>query len=136
MPSDLTRRTFLTRAALAAAAAGVPALAIGKPRQQISAVATDFMAKHNVPGLSIAIAKDGRLVTAQGFGVANTSTQEPVTPDHVFRIASVSKPITSAVIFALVEAGKVRLTDTIFGKDAVLGLDFGQPPFKPYVADI
>ena len=132
---DLTRRTFLTRAAFAAAA-GVPALAIATPRQQIRALATDFMAKHNVPGLSIAIAKDGRLVTAQGFGVANTSTQEPVTPDHVFRIASVSKPITSAAIFALVEAGKVRLTDRIFGKDAVLGLDFGQPPFKPYVADI
>ncbi len=144
-----SRRTFLTTMALTAVA-GVPGLARQDRRQpgrdvsaiapaeleDMRALATAFMTRHNVPGLSIAIAKDGRLVFVEGLGEADTGRKEPVTPAHLFRIASVSKPLTSATIFALVEAGKLRLTDTIFGRDSVLGTAFGRPPFKPYVADI
>src|SRR5262245_47264831 len=100
------------------------------------ALVTAFMTAHGVPGISIAIAKDGRLVFTEGLGLANADKKEALTPAHLFRIASVSKPITSATIFALVEAGKLRLTDRIFGTDAILGTDFGRPPFKPYVADL
>jgi len=144
-----TRRTFLTTVACTVVA-GVPALARLETRQrdrevtaiapveveEMRALATAFMTQHNVPGLSIAIAKDGRLVFVDGLGLADTGRKEPVTPAHLFRIGSVSKPFTSATVFALVEAGKLRLSDTIFGRDAVLGTDFGRPPFKPYVAAI
>jgi CubicO group peptidase (beta-lactamase class C family) len=47
------------------------------------------MAQHDVPGLSIAIAKDDRLVYATGFGLADREPEEPVTVRSRFRIASV-----------------------------------------------
>jgi CubicO group peptidase (beta-lactamase class C family) len=145
----MTRRTFLSGVALTAAV-GIPGLAFARTRQrgrgvdaiapaelaEMRALATTFMTNHNVPGLSMAIAKDGRLVFVEGLGLGNTEKKEPVTPAHLFRIASVSKPITSATIFALVEAGRVRLTDRIFGADSLLGTDFGRPPFKPHVAEL
>src|SRR5262249_34979681 len=61
-----------------------------------------FMQQYAVPGASIAIAKDDRLVYAHGFGVADTTTRDAVTVNSLFRIASVTKPITSAAIFTLV----------------------------------
>ena len=50
---------------------------------------------------------------------------EKVTPENLFRIASVSKPITSVTIFTLIEKGRLKLSDRVFGPDAVLGTDFG-----------
>jgi CubicO group peptidase (beta-lactamase class C family) len=55
---------------------------------------------------------------------------------HLFRIASVSKPITSTAIFGLIEQGRLRLGDRIFGTGGVLGTDFGGPPYRPQVDEI
>jgi hypothetical protein len=60
-----------------------------------------FMTAHSVPGLSVAVARDGELLYERGFGVANRDKDEKVTPAHMFRIASVSKPITSVTLFRL-----------------------------------
>src|ERR1019366_2839417 len=65
----------------------------------MEATAAAFMKKHQVPGLSVAIARKGRLVYADGYGLADKDRDEKVTPNHLFRIASVTKPITSATIF-------------------------------------
>ncbi|HWI56952.1 MAG TPA: serine hydrolase domain-containing protein, partial [Bacillota bacterium] len=59
------------------------------------ATAAAFLKKYAVPGLSVAVAKAGRLVYAEGFGLADKESHEKVTPSHLFRIASVSKPLTS-----------------------------------------
>lgn len=83
------------------------------------------MDQYAVPGLSIAIARHGQMVYRKGFGFADVASSEKVTPDHLFRIASVSKPITSVAIFTLIEKGRLKLTDRVFGRDAVLGTDFG-----------
>jgi len=96
--------------------------------------ARDFMDHFRVPGLSVAFTKDGRLVYKHAFG--NAAEAEPLTTDHRFRVASVSKPFTAATIMSLVEQGKVRLSDRVFGPDTVLGVDFGGPPYQKYVADI
>jgi CubicO group peptidase (beta-lactamase class C family) len=56
--------------------------------------------------------------------------------DSLFRVASLSKPITSVAIFSLIEQGKLSLTDKVFGPSAILGIKYGNPPYKQYVADI
>ena len=102
----------------------------------MEATASAFMQKHHVPGMSVAIAKEGRLVYARGFGLADKSCDEQVTPNHLFRIASLSKPITATTIFRLIERERLRLSDKIFGMNDVLGTEYGKPPYRQYVEDI
>lgn len=71
----------------------------------------ELMRKYDVPGCAIAVAKDGRLVLARGYGLADVEADQPVQPDALFRIASLSKPITAAAVLALVERGRLSLDD-------------------------
>ena len=64
-------------------------------------------------GLSIAVAMDGKLVFAKGYGMANLDHSVKVTPDTVFHIASISKNILSAVLLQLAEQGKLSLDDHV-----------------------
>jgi N-acyl-D-amino-acid deacylase len=61
------------------------------------------MRQRHVPGGAVAIVKDGRLVYARGYGFADVEQHTPVEPNSMFRIASISKPITSAAIMTLVQ---------------------------------
>lgn len=70
-----------------------------------------FMEEHKIDGGALAIVNQGRLVYARGFGYADPDAREPVQPDSLFRIASVSKPITAIAIMALVEDGRLSLDD-------------------------
>ena len=72
-----------------------------------------LMKKYNVPGGAIAVVRDGKLFYARGFGYADLENKTPVQPDALFRIASVSKPITSAAVMKLVEEGKLKLEDRV-----------------------
>ncbi len=74
----------------------------------------EFMEKHDIPGGAVAIAKDGRLVFARGYGFADVESKEPVQPDSFFRIASVSKSITAVATLKLVEDGKLDLNEKAF----------------------
>jgi CubicO group peptidase (beta-lactamase class C family) len=102
----------------------------------VAEVADGFLRTHNLPGVSVAVARNGRIIYAQGFGVANPATSEAVTPAHQFRIASISKPFTAALVFALIEKGKLRLGDKVFGTGGILASDFGTQPYRKYVEDI
>ncbi len=73
-----------------------------------------FMKEHEVPGAALAIARNGRIVYARGFGYADVEKHEPVEPNALFRIASISKPFTAAAIVQLQEHGKLRLDDHPF----------------------
>lgn len=75
---------------------------------------TTFMRTHCVPGCAVAITDHGRLVYARGFGFADIASQTPVACDSLFRIASISKPITAVAILQLVEQGKLKLDDPVF----------------------
>ena len=103
-----TRRHALL-AALAAplARAADPALA------PLDALMTGFVAEHAVPGAALAVARNGRLVYARGFGLADRDAKTPVAPDSLFRIASVSKPLTAAAVLKLVDRGKLGLDDPV-----------------------
>src|SRR6266851_4414642 len=74
----------------------------------------EFLQQHKVPGASLAITKDGRLVYARGFGYADVEAKEPVRPTSLFRIASVSKPFTVVAVLQLVERAKLQMDDKIF----------------------
>lgn len=87
-----------------------------------------LMAKWHLPGGAIAITKDEKLVLARGYGLADKESGLPVQPDSLFRIGSVSKPITGVAILKLVEDGKLDLDAKPFQL-----LDHLQPPPKAKV---
>jgi CubicO group peptidase (beta-lactamase class C family) len=130
----VSRRKLLQGSLLSAAAIAQgswPALAAEQAvsptadeRMRMAALATDFMKAGNIPGLSIAIAIKGKPVYVEAFGIADRETGEAVTPQHRFRIASISKTITTTGIFTLIEAGKLKLDSYVFGPDSVLGADY------------
>src|SRR5918992_6337575 len=73
----------------------------------------ELMRKYAIPGGAVAVLRDGKLIYARGFGYANAESKTPVQPDALFRIASVSKPITGVAIMKLVEEGKLTLDDRV-----------------------
>ena len=73
----------------------------------------DARAALGVPGLSAAIVQGESVVWAQGFGLADVEQNVTVRPESVFRIASISKPITAMAVMQLVERGLVSLDDPI-----------------------
>ncbi len=79
-----------------------------------------FMRKWSIAGASVAIAKDGRLIYARGFGFADTTMMTETQPYHQFRIASISKLVTAIGIMKLNEEGKLSLNDRVFGTDGIL----------------
>ena len=69
--------------------------------------------KQQIPGLSLAVVKNGQVVLAKGFGYANLEHQVPATPDTVFQIASIGKQFTATAVMMLVEQGKLGLDDKV-----------------------
>lgn len=86
---------------------GLPGLA------HLNKVMRQVLREKEVPGGSLAIAKDGRLVFARGFGLADVEGRVPVRPKTLFNIASCTKAITGMAILKLVDEGKLDL-DTPF----------------------
>lgn len=72
-----------------------------------------FMREHCVPGMAVAVTNQGVISVAQGYGYADIATREKVTPSHLFRIASISKPITAVTVLHLMEQGKLKLDDKL-----------------------
>lgn len=77
-----------------------------------------FMKQWGLPGASVALVKDGKLLYAKAFGKADINI--PTQTEHVFRIASLSKPITAIAVMKLVEEGKLSLDDKVFGENGIL----------------
>lgn len=105
-------------------------------RGAMARLAQAFMRTYDVPALSFAIGYAGTIVYQEAFGLADRERHEPVTPMHLFRIASVSKMITSVALFRLIEQNRLALTDKVFGTGAILGTDYGRPPYGPGVGQI
>ncbi len=142
----LSRRSFITNTFCVAASAviGLPALdalaqtQYGGPQQPRGRgqLTGGFQRQFRVPAMSMAVSKNGRFVYDRAGGMADHQHMMQAQLDSLFRIASLSKPITAVAIFSLIEQGKLRLTDKVFGPSGVLGLQYGKPPYMQYVADI
>lgn len=81
----------------------------GGIEEKLAPLIEHIVAACGLAGLAIGIVKAGELVYAQGFGVRNLATQEPVTPRSLFHLASVSKTFVATAIVQLVEQGQVAL---------------------------
>jgi CubicO group peptidase (beta-lactamase class C family) len=99
-------------------------------------IAAAFRQQFSVPASSIAISRNGQFVYDQAVGMGDRQHLMQVQQSSLFRIASVTKPITSVTIFSLMEQGKLNLTDKVFGPSGILGTKYGKPPYKQYVTDI
>jgi CubicO group peptidase (beta-lactamase class C family) len=99
-------------------------------------LANAFMQTYDAPALSFAVGYAGTIVHQDAFGLADREANEAVTSMSRFRIASMSKPITSVAIFTLTEQGRIRLSDKVFGPGAITGSDYGQPPYNAGVDQI
>jgi N-acyl-D-amino-acid deacylase len=73
-----------------------------------------LLKKYDIPGATLAVMKDGRLVYAEAYGYADESSKEKARPETLFRIASVSKTITAVATLMLVQEGKLSLDDKAF----------------------
>jgi CubicO group peptidase (beta-lactamase class C family) len=71
------------------------------------------MQKRHIPGLSLAVVKDGKVIKATGYGFANVEHDVPATADTIYQSGSVGKQFTAAAVMLLVEDGKLRLDDRI-----------------------
>jgi CubicO group peptidase (beta-lactamase class C family) len=71
------------------------------------------MQRQHLPGVSLAIVKDGTLVYAKGYGYSNVEHQVPVKPETIFQSGSVGKQFTATAVMMLVEEGKVSLDEKI-----------------------
>jgi CubicO group peptidase (beta-lactamase class C family) len=69
------------------------------------------MEKQHIPGLSLAVVRDGKVVKAKGYGFANLEWDEPVTPGTLFQSGSIGKQFTATAVMMLVEEGKIELND-------------------------
>ncbi|MDP9412927.1 MAG: beta-lactamase family protein [Pseudomonadota bacterium] len=65
------------------------------------------------PGAAVVVMDDGRIVYAAGRGLSNVEAKRPITPDTVFRLGSITKQFTAAVILQLAEEGKLSLSDPL-----------------------
>lgn len=95
-------------------------------RRAIAGLVDGFMRQYDVKGLSLAIARHGKFVYREGFGLADVSAGQKVTPQSLFRIASVTKPLTAVGILTLAEQGRLKLSDRVFGEGGILGQDYGE----------
>jgi len=101
-----------TAVALVSVLAATPASQSDPKFDQISSLITQKMTEYGVPGVAFGIVKNGQ-VTVKGFGVTNVDDPQPITPDTVFALASISKTVTATAMMRLVEQGKVSLDDPV-----------------------
>ncbi len=75
---------------------------------------SDLLARWGINGAAVAVTKDGRLVYARGFGYADVDAGATVQPDSLFRVASLSKPVTAIAAMKLVQEGRLDLDAKVF----------------------
>jgi len=90
-----------------------PAARGDDPLRGIDAYVADAMAQWKVPGLAIAVVKDGKVVFAKGYGVRKAGGKDAVDENTVFPIASVTKTFTVTGLAMLVDEGKLKWSDRV-----------------------
>jgi D-alanyl-D-alanine carboxypeptidase len=83
------------------------------PEPKVDAYVKAQMEKMRIPGLSLAVLREGKVVLSKGYGFANLEHSVPATPDTVYELGSITKQFTASAVMLLVEEGKLGLDDPI-----------------------
>ncbi|GAB3955236.1 serine hydrolase domain-containing protein [Spirosoma harenae] len=83
------------------------------PTDSIDAIIKTHMDKDHIPGVSIAVVRQGNVILSKGYGMANVELNVPASPQSVYAIASVSKQFLATGIMILAQEGKLKLDDDI-----------------------
>ena len=84
-----------------------------EPATAVDAFIKAEMEKQKIPGVSLAVVRDGKPLIVKGYGFANLEHQVPVKPETIFQSGSVGKQFTAMAVMMLVEEGKIGLDDKI-----------------------
>ena len=87
--------------------------AAGLDEKAIDDIATQSLAAFDVPGMAVAVVRDGETIFLKGYGLRDVGRNLPVTPSTYFRIGSTSKAFTSAALALLVQDGKLGWDDKL-----------------------
>ncbi len=112
-----------TRPAVAAEPSG-PKPFDSSLRPQIDALAHEAMKAQHLAGFSLAIARNGTIIYAQGYGYRNVAERKPATAHTVYNVGSITKQFTATAVMLLQEDGKLRVDDPV--GDYVPGLPCGR----------
>ncbi|MDO9680136.1 MAG: serine hydrolase domain-containing protein [Bacteroidales bacterium] len=93
-------------------------------RRNLDLMVYSFMTKYSIPGMSVAVSKGEQIVYKTGLGFAIVEEGVRTKPNHLFRLASVSKQFTTMCIMKLMEQGKLTVEDRVFGSGGILGAEF------------
>ena len=85
----------------------------GKDLQPLNELLLKTLQENNIPGATVAVASEGRIIFERGFGYSDLEPPTPMAPATTMRIASISKPITAVAVLLLVEDGKLQLDDLV-----------------------
>lgn len=95
----------------------MPSLRMSEPVDSVIAdleiYIPEYMNEENIPGVAIALIRNGKMVWTQGFGVKNVITDEPVIPGTLFELASNSKLVTTYMALKLVDQGIISLDEPL-----------------------
>ena len=80
----------------------------------------EFMRYWGIQGISLSVMRNDSLMFSKGYGWADKEKNEPMTPRHILRMASVSKLVTAVGIMKLWEQGRLSLGDKVFGPEGIL----------------
>jgi CubicO group peptidase (beta-lactamase class C family) len=80
---------------------------------KVDAYIASEMAKQKIPGVSLAIVREGKIIFAKGYGLANVEHQVPAKPETIFQSGSMGKQFTATAVMMLMEEGKLNLDDKI-----------------------
>ena len=103
------------RAVVACIVVSLPCLAAAQPASpdKVDQYVEAEMRRQRIPGLALGVYRDGKIIRAQGYGLANVELNVPVKPETIFQSGSVGKQFTATAVMMLVEQGKVGLDDSI-----------------------
>src|SRR4051812_8123629 len=105
----MERREFLHLAAVSAIGSSLEGSIQTDDRfEELAKLVQSKMTEYHIPGVSFGIMKNGKS-TVRGFGVTSVEDPQPITPDTVFPIASISKTFTTTAVMRLVDQGKLDL---------------------------
>src|SRR5262249_23267718 len=98
---------------------------VPKTIEELDKRLAERFAKDGIPGAAVAVVENGQIVFAKGYGVADKAKNTPVTPDTIFRAASISKSFTGIAVMTAVQDGKLALDGRV--KDLAPEVKFVNP---------